>query len=218
MNRKFFITGTDTNIGKTYISTLLLDHFNSQNLKTLGIKLISSGNDYIANQYLNPDALLLQKHSSVIANYKIINPINLKIAASPNIAAKLENINLNSDIIYQHYLNTINKYNADIYIFEGVGGWHVPINEHETMSNFLTKTELEVILIVGIKLGCLNHAILTYQAIEKANLKITGWIANCIDSDMLCLEENIETLKKFLPIPMLAQVKYKENFLAINLF
>lgn len=201
--RKIFITGTDTNIGKTYVSLKLLENFNQKGLKTIGLKPISTG----CLNGKNEDALLLQKKASIKLSYKLVNPYSFTPAVSPNIASN----NLNSNEIYLH-LQEAFKLQADICLIEGVGGWLVPINSLETMEDLVQKIEdVEIILVVGIRLGCLNHALLTYQAIKFRKLNFAGWIANIIDPEMEALEENITTLKKFINEPCLEILNYENR-------
>jgi dethiobiotin synthetase len=195
----FFITGTDTNIGKTHISIKLLDEFNKLGLKTIGIKPVATG----CINGKNEDALLLQKHSSIKLDYHLINPFAFKPAISPNIASP----DLTIDKIWARLEATLNI-PADIRIIEGVGGWMAPINSSETMADLVTQfKDIKIILVVGIKLGCLNHSILTYNAIPN----LYGWIANIIDPEMEAIEENISTLKQYIKSPLLRTMNYEHH-------
>lgn len=199
--RKIFITGTDTNIGKTYTCIKMLKNFNQQGLRTIGIKPVATGSINGRNE----DALLLKKHSSVQLNYSLINPFTYKPAVSPNIADSY----LTANKIWNALQETL-KVPADIYIIEGVGGWLVPINLKETMSDLVQKFEIiEIILVVGIKLGCLNHAFLTYESIKAKGLSITGWVANVIDPKMEEIGKNISTLKAYIKEPCLEIIDYE---------
>jgi len=209
--KKYFITGTDTNIGKTYFSTILLNQFKKQGLETLGIKLISSGAEETKRLLVNQDAILLQTNSTVKVPYHITNPFCFKLPIAPNIAAKKVNCKLNSEVLLNHYHSVIRNYLADVFIFEGAGGWDVPINYNQTLGDVIAQTDLKVIIVVGIKLGCLNHAILTYKSIANSKVKIKGWIANCLDPNMIYIKENINTLQKLLPIPLLKTLNYNHN-------
>ena len=201
--RKIFITGTDTNIGKTYVSVKLLQEFNQLGLKTIGIKPVATG---CINGY-NEDALLLQQHSSIKLDYRLINPFAFEPPISPNIACT----DLTVDKILHSLQEALNT-KADIYIIEGVGGWFAPLNIKETMADLVKKIEdIEIILVVGIRLGCLNHALLTYQAIKNANLNIAGWIANIIDPSAQVIDENIDTLKAYITEPCLKVINYEHN-------
>jgi dethiobiotin synthetase len=201
--RKIFITGTDTNIGKTYVSVKLLQEFNQLGLKTIGIKPVATG---CSNGY-NEDALLLQQNSSVKLDYCLINPFSFEPPISPNIACA----DLTVDKIWNSLQEALNT-KADIYIIEGAGGWFAPLNAKETMADLVKKFEdIEIILVVGIRLGCLNHALLTYQAIKNFNLNIAGWIANIIDPSAQAIDENIDTLKAYITEPCLKVINYEHN-------
>lgn len=195
-----FITGTDTDIGKTYVSIKMLKKFNLLGLKTIGIKPISTG---CVNGY-NQDALLLQQYSSVKLDYSLINPFAFERAVSPHIVS----LDLTIDKLWNKLQETL-KIQADIYLIEGVGGWFAPLNSKETMANLIQKFEMiEIILVVGIRLGCLNHSILTYEAIKK-KIKIKGWIANIIDPSMEAINENIDFLKEYIKEPCLEVIDYE---------
>jgi len=213
---KLFITGTDTNIGKTYISVGLLEEFSKLGLATLGMKPLSSGCYTENDKLISPDALALRKASSVKLEYKLINPFAFKQAIAPHIAAKQENCYLTKKKIEQAMLRML-SIPSDLTIIEGVGGWCTPINEDELMSDVITSMKLPVILVVGLKLGCLNHSILTAQAIKEAKLPFIGWIGNCIDPSMQAMSENIETLKFLLPAPCLGIVPYGHKLGHLNL-
>lgn len=196
---KIFITGTDTNVGKTYISTGIIRACNARGLSTIGIKPISSGS--------NDDILALREAASIKLPYDKINPITFSQPIAPNIAAEKSNCPLNVAVLNKKIKHALN-YKADVCIVEGIGGWNVPLNDHETMADFVNSNNFPVILVVGIKLGCLNHAILTYQS---AHQNIVGWIANCIENDMPVCQENIATLKNWLKIPCLGIVGHKQD-------
>ena len=199
--RKIFITGTDTNIGKTYVTVKLLEKFNQQGLKTIGLKPV--GTSHI-NSY-NEDAIVLQQHASVKLDYSLVNPFNSSPAVSPNIAYD----NLTATKVSSGLLEAF-KIDADICLIEGVGGWFTPLNSRETMADVVKKmVDIEIILVVGVKLGCLNHSLLTYQAIKSDKLNLTGWVANIIDPEMEAIGKNIDTLKNYIKEECLEIFKYE---------
>lgn len=201
--KKYFIAGTDTDIGKTYVSIKLLNEFNQLGLKTIGIKPVATG---AINGY-NQDALLLQQYSSIKLDYSLINPFAFAPAVSPNIAAP----DITVDKIYNALQKTLTV-KADIYIIEGVGGWFSPLNLQETMADLVKKIEdIEVVLVVGIKLGCLNHSLLTYKAIRDANVPIAGWVANIINPQCQAINENIATITAYIDEPCLRVMQYEYN-------
>lgn len=205
--KRFFITGTDTNIGKTYVSLKLLHAFAKEGFSTLGLKPIASGCQRIDNQWINEDAWQLQQASTVLQPYSVINPICFPEFIAPHIAAKLHAQEIKIEEIVNH-IHTISKDNIDVILCEGVGGWNVPLNKQHTTAHLAKALNFPVILVVGMRLGCLNHAILTAKAMESSQIKIAGWVANCVDPQMPYLEDNIQTLKDWLAIPLLATIPY----------
>jgi dethiobiotin synthetase len=198
--RKYFITGTDTDVGKTYVTCQLLEKLNKAGHRTAGFKLLASGCEKTINGLRNDDALKLQVASSVDLPYEMINPIAFEPPIAPHIAAEKVSEPLTVDrlaTLYQERLFV----QADYLIFEGVGGWFVPLNKKETMADFVRETDLEVILVVKMRLGCLNHALLTLQAIKLSGLKIAGWVPNFIPPRMKMADENLKTLRKWLGDP-----------------
>lgn len=202
MQHKIFITGTDTGVGKTYVCVQLLQFFNKLGYSTLGIKPIASGCDLINQQLYSSDALALQQAASVKVNYELINPIRFLEPIAPHLAAQRigQRITVTKlDGILEKSL----QIPADITLIEGIGGWLVPLNNVETMADWVSYTNFSVILVVGIRLGCLNHALLTTAAIESKKLPFIGWIANCLDPRQLFIQEQIQTLQKQLSPPCL---------------
>lgn len=197
----YFVTGTDTDAGKTYITAGLLKLFKKQGLSTLGIKPISAASQ---------DPFFLQEAATVKLAMDMINPICLKIPAAPHIEASKTGLNLSVNNIIEK-LKPVLETQVDIILMEGVGGWYVPISLNQTMADVVKKLNLEVIVVVGMKLGCLNHALLTTRAILNDGLKIKGWVANCIDPNMGFLNENIETLMHKIPAPFLGKVPHGEE-------
>lgn len=195
-----FITGTDTGVGKTYISTRLLKHYNEQGLKTIGLKPVASGCELLNGKLYNDDALALQQAASIKLDYDWVNPFAFEPPIAPHIAAMQENKSITIASLSEKLAPALNT-PADVRIIEGAGGWLLPLNERETMADFVAQENFAVILVVGMRLGCLNHALLTAHAMQAANINCLGWIANCIDPNMPYLQENIATLKQRLAIP-----------------
>jgi dethiobiotin synthetase len=216
MALKIFITGTDTNVGKTFISVRLLKALSRQGLKTIGLKPVASGGVQKSGYFYNEDALALQRAASIKLKYADINPFFFTEAVAPHIMAQKVGTRLDVDTIYKKLQVAFTK-DADIFIIEGAGGWHLPLNENETMSEVVKKTNLKVVLVVGLRIGCLNHAILTYKAIQQARVPMVGWIANCIDPQMQKVEENMQTLRNFLKIPYLGIINYGDSSETIDI-
>lgn len=213
MSYKYFVTGTDTGIGKTYISVGLLNAINHLGYTTIGMKPLASGAFGINHHLYNQDALDLKEASSIQLDYQYINPFVFAAPVAPHLAAAKAGTSLSlQEIILksQHALD----YACDIHLVEGVGGWVIPFNDHETMIDFVSHYQMNVILVVGIRLGCINHAMLTYQAIKHAHLPIAGWVANCFDHyELQQIEPHdiIATLQNWLDIPYLGMVPYRQK-------
>ena len=176
MTRIFFVTGTDTNVGKTVITASLLHYFKNKGLKALGFKPVVSGG--------NEDTLLLQKNSSIFLEEKIISPFSFLPPIAPHLAAEKEKIVLSIKQIKNHY-EKIKSYHPDIILIEGAGGWKVPLNDKEDFSDLACSVNASVILVVGMRLGCINHALMTVESIQAKGIVLHGWVANCLDPDML---------------------------------
>lgn len=205
MSKFYFITGIDTNIGKTYASKLLLNVLQEQALSTIALKPLAAGCELIEGKMYNQDALILQENASTKLPYELINPIALRLPVAPHIAAAKQNISLSVKKLVEKCQPALSL-PADIYLIEGVGGWYVPLNAKETMADFVKALNLDVILVVGIRLGCLNHALLTYHAIKQDKCKLRGWVANCLDSNTDIVEENINLLAQMINAPLLGIV------------
>lgn len=211
-SKKFFVTGTDTEVGKTYVTCQLMQHLSEQNYSVLGLKPVAAGLD---SDGFNEDALLLQKNSNVNISYDDINPIKLTTPCSPHIAAKIDGQSVTISKILNKMQTGLNM-SVDYTFVEGAGGWYCPINKTETLADLAIELDIPVILIVGIKLGCLNHALLTAESIKKSGLKLQGWVANYIDSDMDFVSENITLLENKLSAPIIAKIK-NWNTICLNL-
>lgn len=199
--KKFFITGTDTDCGKTYISSRLAQLLNS----AIVIKPIASGCEQQEGQLVNQDALIHQKHAQLPMD--LVNPWKFKSAVSPHLAAKEEGCSLDIESIASYCMDFTFP-GLKTLLIEGAGGLMVPLNNSSTWVDFLRITKIPVILVVGMKLGCLNHALLTQSAFGSNGIECVGWIANCIDPHMLMPDENIDTLKTMLPFPLLGIARH----------
>ena len=210
MPTTFFITGTDTNAGKTYVSTRILHAFNALGYSTIGIKPLASGCVLRNNLYYSDDALQLQQASSIPLDYHLINPIALPEPTAPHIAANQRGETLSVRALSEKMQAALN-YSADVRLIEGIGGWLVPLNTNETMADFVRHHQFPVLLVVGIRLGCINHALLTYQSLLHDRVPIAGWIANCIDPTMLWMDKTIDDLKQRLPMDHLGTVTFNDT-------
>lgn len=210
MPHRLFITGTDTDVGKTEIALALLELARLQDLSTAAMKPVSAGCDLIEGEWKNRDALRLQKACTFSLTYPEVNPVALQAAMSPHLAAHLEKRNITVERLVGLTQNIFNK-KADFTVIEGAGGWRVPISHRELLSDYAKALKLPVVMVVGIRLGCLNHALLTVEAIMRDGLPLIGWIANCIDNQMAAADENVQTLERRLPAPCLGVIPFQQT-------
>jgi len=215
-NKTFFVTGTDTDAGKTICCKALLQAANKENITTLAYKPIAAGCQLTIDGLRNEDALILQENCSVDVPYHAINPFAFKLPIAPHIAAQLENKIIKLTDISRG-LKVLQEKGADIIIVEGAGGWRLPVNDKETLSDWVVAENLPVILVVGMKLGCLNHALLTYETITNDGLKVIGWIANQLQAEMPYYQENLQMLSAKINAPMIAEIPYLYEIKHIDL-
>ncbi|HTF95922.1 MAG TPA: dethiobiotin synthase [Cellvibrio sp.] len=204
--KQFFIAGTDTNVGKTLVAAGLLLAAKKHGLRTAAIKPVAAGCEKTEAGLRNDDALLLQSVITEPLVYEQINPIALQAAIAPHIAAQQEKRVLSADRIAGFCRGSLRQ--ADFTLVEGAGGWRVPLNPRETMADLARILQLPVILIVGVRLGCINHALLTIEAIRMDGLPLAGWVANCVEADMPVRQENIDSLRERIPAPCLGVVPW----------
>ena len=203
----FFVTGTDTDAGKTYVSSLLLQGFKTLGTAALGVKPIAAGAD---EQGCNGDALLLQQHSGIALPYKVINPICYQAPVAPHLAAISEQKPIDETVLNSALLNW-QSLDLQQLLIEGAGGWLLPINAKRYLADWVAEQGLPVLLVVGMKLGCLNHAMLTVREIERSGCQLLGWVANCIDPDMALLAQNITDLTRRISAPCLGVVPFSPD-------
>ncbi|EGA70089.1 dithiobiotin synthetase [Vibrio sinaloensis DSM 21326] len=202
----FFIAGTDTDVGKTVASKAILNALATKGLKTIGYKPVAAGSDKTELGFRNSDALYLQNASTVEVAYDDVNPYALELPASPHIAARHEGV----DIQYSVLSNKLDehKQDSDIVLVEGAGGWRVPVSDSDCLSTWVQQEKLPVVLVVGIKLGCLSHAMLTYDAIKSDGLEVVGWVANRINPGTEHYADIIEMLESKIDAPKLGEIPY----------
>ena len=215
MKKGYFITGTDTGVGKTWATVALMRYFKRQGQSVVGMKPVAAGCEWIDGQLKNEDALLLQENASLLLEYSEINPYAFEMPVSPHLAAIDETVQLNE--LVQAFNKIKNK--ADVVIVEGAGGWLAPLSDDYDIADLASALQIPVIMVVGIRLGCINHARLTFQAIQASGVECAGWLAMCVDNDMDKQSENISTLKNKIPAPLLGvlpYVKEKEFDVLVN--
>lgn len=206
MTMGFFITGTDTGIGKTTATLLLMKAVNRAGYSVAAMKPVASGCEKTPKGLCNHDALQLIEASTVTLPYKLVNPYAFEPAIAPHLAAKAAGAAIEIDLIVRCY-QEISK-QVDIVFVEGVGGWTVPVDESRTMVDVAAALALPVVLVVGIRLGCLNHALLSDESIGHGQCSLRGWVANCIERDMPFGGDNITYLENHLRQPLLGNIPY----------
>lgn len=198
-----FVTGTDTGVGKTRISVALIQLLQQQGLTVAGMKPIASGCEETKDGLRNDDAVQLSQQANIDLPYDLINPYAFQAAIAPHIAAKQAGVEIDLNVIQQNYQQI--QQQVDAVVVEGAGGWLVPLNKHQTMADLAVMLDIPVILVVGIRLGCINHALLTVKVIEATGLKLQGWVANHPKAS----EQSgtvVDTLKQAISAPFLGNI------------
>ena len=210
----YFVTGTDTDAGKTLVASGMLALAHRRGLTTLGLKPVASGCRRTAQGLRNDDALALQSQTWPDLPYAAINPVALEPAIAPHLAARQVDISLTLDDLIDH-LDPLLAQRRGFTLIEGAGGWRVPINDIEDLSGLAARLKLPVILVVGLKLGCINHARLSAEAIAADGLRLAGWVGNSLDDgfahdasshDHALHQANLGSLRHHLPAPCLGIV------------
>jgi dethiobiotin synthetase len=194
--RGIFVTGTDTGVGKTVVACALVRAFRAQGLAVGVMKPVAAGSERTAHGLRNPDALALIGAAGTERPYGDMNPYCFEPAISPHIAAKEARIEVDCNIIRHHYDALAAE--TDRIVVEGAGGWFAPINEHQTMADVAWALNVPALMVVGVRLGCLNHAQLTRLGIEARGVSFAGWIASRVDPLMERASENLATLERVL--------------------
>lgn len=210
MSKSYFITGTDTNVGKTYVATGMLSAASSLGLSTSGFKPVAAGCELTADGLRNNDAMELLAQTSLPVSYQQLNPVALEPSIAPHIAAAEIGRCLSVDRLVGFYRGLMLQ-RPQFSIIEGAGGWRVPLNNHETFSDLAKAVNLPVILVVGMDLGCINHALLTSEAIKNDGLILAGWVANQVVPKMDRYKENVATLKRWIHSPMIGELIYQPD-------
>jgi len=200
----YFVTGTDTGVGKTLVSCALLHAFAAQGKRVVGFKPVAAGCD---DDYHNDDVKQLRAASSFQATYGQVNPYCFVPPVAPHIAARDSGVRIEFSRIITSYHELSGQ--ADEVIVEGAGGFLVPLNEKQNSADLVKELALPVIVVVGMRLGCLNHALLTVRVIHDYGLECAGWVANVLDADMPALQQNIEALRERIPHPLLGVIPYQ---------
>lgn len=206
MTAAYFITGTDTGVGKTLVSSALIHGFVTRGLKTVGMKPVAAGCRREGNQLVSHDVEQLAAASNLSAPFNQINPYAFEPAIAPHIAAQQAGVQIKLEVIVQAYQQL--KASADVVIVEGVGGFRVPLGDGVDTADLARVMDLPVILVVGMRLGCLNHALLTAEAIEARGLQLAGWVANQLAPEITGFNENLQSLQQRLTAPCLGTLPW----------
>lgn len=204
MSRGLFITGTDTGIGKTRVTAALLADFGNAGLRVVGYKPVAAGAEFIDGCWRNDDALVLQSLSTGSHAYETINPLCLPLPVSPHLAAGAAGVRVELARLMQGGQELLTR--CDLVIAEGAGGWRVPLVDAVDVATLAQALAWPVILVVGLRLGCINHARLTAEAMRADGVIVAGWVANAIDPDLPLAPEVRNTLQQRLDIPLLADM------------
>ncbi len=210
--KRIFITGTDTGIGKTYVACRLITHLVNQGQTVSPMKPVASGCDSTPDGLRNEDALALMESTNTDLPYEKVNPYAFEPAIAPHIAADLVQQSINLTKISE----IADAISSDVLIIEGAGGWCVPIDKGIMMVDLVKALKANVILVVGMRLGCINHALLSARQIQADGCHLLGWVANCMSADMPVLDENMATLSSLMPVPLLVKVPFNGQNLKFN--
>ena len=204
-----FIAGTDTGVGKTLVAQVIVHILRKQYDKVGVMKPVASGAVFQNGLLQNEDAILLQKACNISLPYALINPYCFSPAIAPHIAAELEGVEIDLKHVQSCYENIARQ--VDVVVVEGAGGWHTPLNNNETIETLAQQLSIPVVLVVGLRLGCLNHALLTMSAMHRSGVSILGWVGNVIESDYQYLNKNIQALKQRISAPCLGILPFSEK-------
>lgn len=210
MANTWFVTGTDTEVGKTAVSCALLRRAAGQGLRTAAVKPVAAGCDDNGH---NEDALQLMAAMTDELDYQQVNPVALRPAIAPHLAAVEEGRRMQAARL-AGLCRGVMSGGADFVLVEGAGGWRVPINPRETLADLAGQLQVGIILVVGMRLGCINHALLTAEAIHRDGLSLAGWVANQPGQPMDRHRENLDTLCGLLPAPLLGEIPHIDPFSA----
>ncbi len=204
--RSIYVTGTDTGIGKTFASAALLHTLRARGLRAVGMKPVASGCEATDEGLRNEDALALQAASDPVPAYADVNPYALRQPLAPEIAAREEGVDISLDPIRAAFARL--QAQADAVVVEGVGGWAAPLTATLDQRDVVRALALPVVLVVGLRLGCQNHALLSARAIAADGCELVGWIANEIDPAMERIDENVDILQQRLHVPLLMRLPH----------
>jgi len=206
MAKTFFITGIDTGTGKTLVTAGLMRALRAGGREVYGMKPVASGCKMAEGELVSDDALVIQTSGSQVLPYLMVNPIALKNPCSPNIAARLESRETDVNVVMSAYADMPKT--ADFILIEGIGGWKTPFCDNADSADFVKMLGIPVILVVGLRLGCINHALLTLEAIQQNGIQLAAWVVSQTDPDFEYSNESIAYLRNTMPAPLLAHIPF----------
>jgi dethiobiotin synthetase len=206
MTKAYFVTGTDTGVGKTLVTSALLYGYSLQGLTTAGMKPVSAGCAEENGRLISDDVTMIMSAGNIVAALEQHNPYTFAPPIAPHIAAQQANKIIKPRVIQVAYQTLAAK--ADVVIVEGIGGFRVPLGEQLDTADLAQILNMPVVLVVGMRLGCINHTLLTVEAIQARGLELAGWVANRVDPGMAAFEENLQTLEQHIPAPCLGVLPY----------
>lgn len=205
MNAKgFFVVGTDTGVGKTRVAAALLRAYGRLGYRCVGMKPVAAGAELQDGVWVNEDVAILRAAGNVDAPMERVNPYLFREPIAPHIAAEHKGVDIQLARVRAAYAELAQA--ADLVVVEGAGGLLVPLSRNKDMADLAVALGLPMVLVVGMRLGCLNHALLTWEAIHARGLRLAGWVANRVDPAMAAYEENLDALVRRLPAPLLAEL------------
>jgi dethiobiotin synthetase len=205
--RGLFVAGTDTNVGKTRVAAALIRAYANLGHRVVGMKPVAAGAERLAGAWVNEDVMQLRAAGNVDVPLEQMNPYLFREAIAPHIAAEHKGVRISVPLLRAAFESLSRQ--ADLVVVEGAGGLLVPLSATHDMAHLAVALDLPVVLVVGMRLGCLNHALLTMEAMSARGLKLAGWVANRIDPDMAAYDENLSSLAARLPGPMLCELPYQ---------
>ncbi len=206
----YFITGTDTGVGKTWVTLALMKAMQNKGKVVAGMKPVACGCKDTRDGLRNDDAVKILKQSNQSLSYKTVNPYAFQHAIAPHIAAGLVGVMIDIEKIAGEFDKLIKD--SDCVLVEGIGGWCVPLGGDIMLSELVKRLDLPVILVVGLRLGCINHALSTDRAMQADGARLHGWVSSQVDANYACLEETMMTLQARISAPFLGNLPYMEKF------
>jgi len=206
MTRGCFVTGTDTGVGKTLVACAMLHAFARSGRRVVGMKPVAAGASKAAGEWGSEDVAALAAASNVRAGPRVVNPCLLELPVAPHIAAASAGIAIDLAAIERSFAAL--RELAEVVVVEGVGGFRVPLTDRTDSADLAVRLGLPVVLVVGMRLGCLNHALLTVEAIAARGVELAGWVANSIDPQMAKRAENVAALRARIAAPLFGEVPF----------